>query len=122
MPTEEEGPVEPYRPIYDIFRRQPVVIKQCAAISLLSHSFRLTRCSRDNHYDRPAFSERPWLGALIFDNEASDARDHCANERTFLSWLRLSVYMAIVSVAIVLSFHLKSEPSEIGACEHAKQA
>jgi hypothetical protein len=32
----------------------------------------------------------------------------------FLSWLKLSVYMAIVSVAIVLSFHLKSEPSKLG--------
>jgi hypothetical protein len=32
----------------------------------------------------------------------------------FLSWLRLSVYMAIVSVAIVLSFHLKQRPSQTG--------
>lgn len=29
----------------------------------------------------------------------------------FLSYLRLSVYMAVVSIAIVLSFHLKSQPS-----------
>ena len=32
----------------------------------------------------------------------------------FLSWLKLSVYMAIVSVAIILSFHLKSEPTPLG--------
>lgn len=31
----------------------------------------------------------------------------------FLSWLRLSVYMAIVSVAITCSFHLKSKPSAV---------
>lgn len=31
----------------------------------------------------------------------------------FLSYLRLSVYMAIVSVAIVTSFHLKTEPSRL---------
>lgn len=31
----------------------------------------------------------------------------------FLSYLRLSVYMAIVAVAIVLSFHLKEEPSQL---------
>jgi uncharacterized membrane protein YidH (DUF202 family) len=48
---------------------------------------------------------------LLFENQTSDARDHCANERTFLSYLRLSVYMAVVAVAIVLSFHLKSQPS-----------
>lgn len=32
----------------------------------------------------------------------------------FLAWLKLSVYMTIVSVAIVLSFHLKSQPSPLG--------
>jgi hypothetical protein len=31
----------------------------------------------------------------------------------FLSYLRLSVYMAVVSVAIVLSFHLKHKASDI---------
>lgn len=35
-------------------------------------------------------------------------------DEAFLSWLRLSVYMAVVSVAITLSFHLKSKPSETG--------
>ncbi|KAI0387855.1 hypothetical protein F5Y04DRAFT_286817 [Hypomontagnella monticulosa] len=55
----------------------------------------------------------PFLGPLLVENESSDTRDHCANERTFLSYLRLSVYMAIVSIAIVLSFHLKSQPSHL---------
>ncbi|EDU40346.1 repeatdomain-containing protein [Pyrenophora tritici-repentis] len=86
---------EPYRPFYKIFGGAPILIKQ------------------SNEYDRVAFRERPWLGVLLFDNVTSDARDHAANERTFLSWLKLSVYMAIVSVAIVLSFHLKSEPTPL---------
>ncbi|KAL7627484.1 hypothetical protein AAE478_001677 [Parahypoxylon ruwenzoriense] len=55
----------------------------------------------------------PFLGPFLVENETSDTRDHCANERTFLSYLRLSIYMAIVSVAIVLSFHLKSQPSPL---------
>ncbi|KAI2624189.1 hypothetical protein GGR54DRAFT_564816 [Hypoxylon sp. NC1633] len=55
----------------------------------------------------------PLLGPLLVENESSDTRDHCANERTFLSYLRLSVYMAIVAIAIVLSFHLKSQPSPL---------
>lgn len=46
-------------------------------------------------------------------NDSSDARDHCANERTFLSWLRLGIYMSVVSVAIMISFHLKSQPTNI---------
>ncbi|KAJ4367374.1 hypothetical protein N0V83_006956 [Neocucurbitaria cava] len=86
---------EPYRPFYNPFRSKPILVKQ------------------DNEYDRTVFGERPLLGVLLFDNVSSDARDHAANERTFLSWLKLSVYMAIVSVAIVLSFHLKSKPSAL---------
>lgn len=59
------------------------------------------------------FLSRPIFAPLLFPNESSDARDHCANERTFLSWIRLSIYMAVVSVAIVISFHLKSQPTSI---------
>ncbi|QKX53065.1 uncharacterized protein TRUGW13939_00136 [Talaromyces rugulosus] len=59
------------------------------------------------------FFARPLLGALIFENTASDARDHLANERTFLSWLRLSIYLAVVSSAITVSFHLRSSPTAI---------
>jgi uncharacterized membrane protein YidH (DUF202 family) len=61
---------------------------------------------------RNVLLSRPLLGALVFENVASDARDHLANERTFLSWLRLSIYLAVVSSAIVISFHLRSQPSE----------
>ncbi|KAH6614990.1 hypothetical protein C7974DRAFT_403050 [Boeremia exigua] len=86
---------EPYRPFYNIFASKPVLVKQ------------------DNNYDRAAFKERPLLGVLLFDNVASEARDIAANERTFLSWLKLSVYMSIVAVAIILNFHLKSKPSAL---------
>jgi uncharacterized membrane protein YidH (DUF202 family) len=61
------------------------------------------------------FASRPLLAPLLFANESSDARDHCANERTFLSWLRLSVYLAVVSVAILINFHLKSQPTDLEA-------
>jgi len=86
---------EPYNPIYNIFNSKPVLVKQ------------------NNEYVGTVWMERPLLGPLLFDNVQSDARDHCANERTFLSWLRLSTYMAIVAVAIVISFHLKNEPSPL---------
>ncbi|KAF2152315.1 hypothetical protein K461DRAFT_225744, partial [Myriangium duriaei CBS 260.36] len=68
---------------------------------------------RSNSYDRPVFRQRPYFGVLLFDNNDSDARDHCANERTFLSWLRLSTYMAVVAVAIMISFHLKHQPTAL---------
>ncbi|KAL3471124.1 hypothetical protein BJX99DRAFT_263570 [Aspergillus californicus] len=65
------------------------------------------------------FLTRPYLGALLFENTASDARDHCANERTFLSWLRLSMYLGVVSIALIISFHFQtgsqssSHPSDL---------
>ena len=59
------------------------------------------------------FLSTPLYAPLLFNNFSSDARDHCANERTFLSWLRLSVYMAIVSVAILMNFHLKNQPTDL---------
>jgi len=86
---------EPYNPIYNIFNARPILVKQ------------------RNDYNGIVLGKSPILGPLLFDNVTSDARDHCANERTFLSWLRLSLYMAIVSVAIIISFHLKNQPSKL---------
>ncbi|KAG0652650.1 hypothetical protein D0Z07_0485 [Hyphodiscus hymeniophilus] len=65
------------------------------------------------HHGSSVFCIPPFFGPLLFDNTDSDARDHCANERTFLSYLRLSIYMAIVSIAIIISFHLKNEPTRL---------
>ena len=59
------------------------------------------------------FLARPFYAPLLFPNASSDARDHCANERTFLSWLRLAIYLDIVSVAIFINFHLKHQPTSI---------
>ncbi|EEQ90971.1 hypothetical protein RJZ56_004945 [Blastomyces dermatitidis] len=61
----------------------------------------------------PIFLSKPFFGPLLFDNNASDARDHCANERTFLSWLRLSMYLSVVACAIIMSFHLRYKPTEL---------
>ncbi|KAI2779106.1 hypothetical protein F4815DRAFT_204081 [Daldinia loculata] len=82
----------------------------CSGLSLteLSRPVEVNDSSISN-----VFWSWPILGPLLVDNESSDTRDHCANERTFLSYLRLSVYMAIVAIAIVLSFHLKSQPSDL---------
>ena len=76
-------------------------------------STRTADINSETHDQSHLFFSRPLLAPLLFPNESSDARDHCANERTFLSWLRLSVYMAVVSVAIVISFHLKSQPTSV---------
>ncbi|PHH70922.1 hypothetical protein CDD80_5653 [Ophiocordyceps camponoti-rufipedis] len=66
-----------------------------------------------NRAEASSFTAWPLLGPLLFENESSDARDHCANERTFLSYLRLATYMAVVSVAMTLSFQLNQQPSKL---------
>ncbi|KAN0096148.1 protein of unknown function (DUF202) domain containing protein [Hyaloscypha variabilis] len=88
---EEGGLVNTYAPFHIPVQLRPVIA--------------------DRHYESSIFCIPPLLGPLLFDNTDSDARDHCANERTFLSYLRLSIYMAVVSIAIVVSFHLKSQPT-----------
>lgn len=90
---EEGGPVNTYAPFHLPVQLRPVLAER--------------------HYESSIFCIPPFLGPLLFDNTDSDARDHCANERTFLSYLRLSIYMSIVAIAIVVSFHLKSEPTNL---------
>ncbi|KAI4742257.1 hypothetical protein E4T50_07304 [Aureobasidium sp. EXF-12298] len=119
MATLTQERIEPYEVISCVPHSKPVLVNQRPT------------------YDRHVFAERPLLSALLFDNVDSDARDHCANERSmstrtsirwrgtsqgltnvryllaFLSWLRLAIYMAVVSVAILISFHLKNQPSPL---------
>ncbi|KAL5359924.1 hypothetical protein BJX96DRAFT_174809 [Aspergillus floccosus] len=83
----------PYNPLINVSNSNPVLVDDHL---------------EDKHH---IFLSRPYFGALLFENTTSDARDHCANERTFLSWLRLSMYLGIVSIAIILSFHFQSKPT-----------
>ncbi|KAL0080130.1 hypothetical protein J3Q64DRAFT_1624149, partial [Phycomyces blakesleeanus] len=45
--------------------------------------------------------------SVLLENTASVARDHLANERTFLAWLRTSLSMITVGVAITQLYHLQ---------------
>lgn len=86
----------------------------CAPFLALTEPIEVSELGSPDGLDKPsAFFQWPWPSPLLFINESSDARDHCANERTFLSYLRLSIYMAIVSVAITVSFHIKGTPSDL---------
>jgi hypothetical protein len=42
-----------------------------------------------------------------------DTKAPLTHLEAFLSWLRLATYMAVTSVAIVTSFHLKSKPTTL---------
>ncbi|PON29474.1 hypothetical protein TGAM01_v201723, partial [Trichoderma gamsii] len=85
----------------------------CLPFISITEPIEVSELRSDGSTDASAFFQWPFPSPLLFENESSDARDHCANERTFLSYLRLSIYMAIVSVAITVSFHIKGTPSDL---------
>lgn len=69
---------------------QPICIQTSTGASVSCYEHCTTRFfwdsvltfSRRNTYDKHVFAERPLLGPLLFDNNDSDARDHCAAERS----------------------------------------
>ncbi|ODV92719.1 hypothetical protein CANCADRAFT_15638, partial [Tortispora caseinolytica NRRL Y-17796] len=46
---------------------------------------------------------------LMLANTSSTARDHLANERTFLAWLRTSMAFASIGVAVIQLFLIVGE-------------
>ncbi|CEP10680.1 hypothetical protein [Parasitella parasitica] len=57
--------------------------------------------------------------SFMLENKAATARDHLANERTFLAWLRTSLSLITVGVAITQLYHLVP-PGENNQVTHAK--
>ncbi|KAH8129359.1 hypothetical protein ACSS6W_000803 [Trichoderma asperelloides] len=92
---------------------ETLTTSHCLPFISLTEPIEVSELRSDGFTDASAFFQWPFPSPLLFVNESSDARDHCANERTFLSYLRLSIYMAIVSVAITVSFHIKGTPSDL---------
>ncbi|KAI9342990.1 hypothetical protein BD770DRAFT_398373 [Pilaira anomala] len=57
--------------------------------------------------------------SFMLENKAATARDHLANERTFLAWLRTSLSLITVGVAITQLYHL-TPPGEQNQVTHAR--
>jgi len=71
----------------------------------------------DESPSRPWFGKRIWNAfrgweqdnlELVLENKQSVARDHLANERTYLAWLRTSLSFASIGVAITQLFRLST--------------
>ncbi|KAI7907691.1 uncharacterized protein BX663DRAFT_491740 [Cokeromyces recurvatus] len=57
--------------------------------------------------------------SFMLENKAATARDHLANERTFLAWLRTSLSLITVGVAITQLYHL-TPTGDSNQVTHAK--
>lgn len=59
------------------------------------------------HTQQQKFFSSPYLSALLFDNQTSEARDLDAAERNFLSWVRLAMVLAVSGTAIMINLRFK---------------
>ncbi|CAG8531877.1 11744_t:CDS:2 [Gigaspora rosea] len=84
-----------------------------------THSSKNLRMNNDNILpNRP--SHKTWVKkkfeefnpSLVLENKASVARDHLANERTFLAWLRTSLSFISIGIAITQLFRLTGGSSD----------
>ncbi|KAM9890296.1 hypothetical protein OXX69_012611 [Metschnikowia pulcherrima] len=51
--------------------------------------------------------------SLSLENSGAVARDHMANERTFLAWLRTSLSLVTIGIGIVQLLKLKNESEDL---------
>lgn len=46
----------------------------------------------------------PWHKPIIMANQTSEVRDLCANERTYLAWIKLAIAMGSAAATMLLNF------------------
>lgn len=68
-------------------------------------------------------SEESWVqkygqASLSLENKASVARDHMANERTFLAWLRTSLSFISIGIGVTQLFRLEDKATKVNINNH----
>ncbi|CAG8480395.1 5159_t:CDS:2, partial [Dentiscutata heterogama] len=82
--------------------------------SCTNSSKNILRMNNDSMLTNGPGKSKPWImkkleecnPSLVLENKASVARDHLANERTFLAWLRTSLSFISIGIAITQLFRL----------------
>ncbi|PKC60338.1 hypothetical protein RhiirA1_21873 [Rhizophagus irregularis] len=81
--------------------------------------------NNNNNNDNNVDSPKTWWSkinpSLTLENKASVARDHLANERTFLAWLRTSLSFISIGIAITQLFRLTKISDDQRANEYNKE-
>ncbi|KAG9293218.1 hypothetical protein G9A89_010589 [Geosiphon pyriformis] len=77
-------------------------------IDLQDSSF-IEESGRENYWLKKAY--RLFGSTLYLRNDASVARDHLANERTFLAWLRTSLSLIGIGIALTQLFRFNINPN-----------
>ncbi|OQE76800.1 hypothetical protein PENNAL_c0064G01102 [Penicillium nalgiovense] len=120
--TQIGGVRPPFNPLINPVHSKPVLVEEeentlfGGLIPYMLPSFEVKPgmfYGRDSHMPHSTFYPSSDSPVDNLKDSTSDARDHCANERTFLSWLRLSMYLAVVSLAIIISFHFRDQPTSL---------
>ncbi|KAL6454554.1 hypothetical protein SBY92_004021 [Candida maltosa Xu316] len=94
-------------------QQQPL---QSPAISALSSDNNNNNDDEEDDDDKPlATSHIDFLNykSITLENKGSVARDHMANERTFLAWLRTSLAFITLGIGITQLFRLETPNSKI---------
>jgi len=130
---------EPYNPIYNLVKARPVLVHQYVRLAAVQErtTWVLTVSDATTTIATSSSSGHIWdlccsttmIRMLETIARLSEVRSHfqpiqssflgsrrvrlTTNLSAFLSWLRLATYMSIVAVAILISFHLKHQPSAI---------
>lgn len=126
--SSEEDQSSAYRPFYNPVAAKPVTVNEWGHVPSCENGWahRLLD-SMKGHFSQLGLSSGPYCSATmpLMPGTTVLARGvGCpllsrwmawsnAHGLAFLSWLRLSVYLAIVSVAMILSFHLRKSPTRV---------
>ncbi|POY72562.1 hypothetical protein BMF94_4389 [Rhodotorula taiwanensis] len=77
------------------------------ALSLHTRSSRAPEDGEGPHGGHHLPGEKLW-GSHLIPNQGSTARDYLARERNFMSWIKLTVSLAVISVALLVRFQFGS--------------